>query len=73
MLFGIFIYDCVEPIDLEQGGGVVTGGGVSLCIDTTLHLLAEMLGQHVADETARIIEYQRALRANREGFVPLAQ
>jgi transcriptional regulator GlxA family with amidase domain len=65
--------DVREAVLVEQGGGVVTGGGVSLCIDTTLHLLAEMIGQHVADETARIIEYRRALRANREGFVPLAR
>ena len=50
---------------------LVTGGGVSLCIDTTLHLLAKMLGQHVSDETARIMEYQRASRANREGFAPV--
>ena len=64
--------DVREAVLVEQGGGVVTGGGVSLCIDTTLHLLAEMIGQHVADETARIIEYRRALRANREAFVPLA-
>src|SRR5277367_4570102 len=53
---------------VDRGAGLVTGGGVSLCIDTTLHLLADMLGQHVADETARIMEYQRALRANRDGF-----
>lgn len=65
--------DAREAVLVEQAGGVVTGGGVSLCIDTTLHLLAEMLGQHVAAETARIIEYQRALRANREGFAPLAR
>jgi len=65
--------DVREAVLVEQGAGVVTGGGVSLCIDTTLHLLAEMLGQQVADETARIIEYQRALRANREGFLPLAR
>src|SRR5471030_1311817 len=50
---------------------LVTGGGVSLCIDTTLYLLAGMLGQHVADETARIVEYQRAWQANRDGFAPL--
>jgi transcriptional regulator GlxA family with amidase domain len=53
---------------VDRGGRLVTGGGVSLCIDTTLHLLANMLGQHVADETARIMEYQRAWRANREEF-----
>jgi hypothetical protein len=27
-----------------------------------------MLGQQVADETARIMEYQRAWQANRDGF-----
>ena len=63
--------DVREAVLVAQEGGVVTGGGVSLCIDTTLHLLADLLGQHVADETARIIEYQRALRANREGFARL--
>jgi transcriptional regulator GlxA family with amidase domain len=55
----------------DRGEGIVTGGGVSLCIDTTLHLLADMLGRHVADETARIMEYTRAWQANREGFAPL--
>jgi transcriptional regulator GlxA family with amidase domain len=56
---------------VDRGGGLVTGGGVTLCIDTTLHLLAAMLCQGVADETARIIEYTRAWRANREGFAPI--
>jgi transcriptional regulator GlxA family with amidase domain len=63
--------DVREAMLVERGGGVVTGGGVSLCIDTTLHLLAGMLGQHVADETARIMEYDRAWRANRDGFAPV--
>jgi transcriptional regulator GlxA family with amidase domain len=63
--------DVREAMLVEREGGLVTGGGVSLCIDTTLFLLAGMLGQHVADETARIMEYQRAWRANREGFAPL--
>jgi transcriptional regulator GlxA family with amidase domain len=53
---------------LVDNGSVVTGGGVSLCIDTTLYLLAKMLGDDVADETARIMEYSRAWRANRDGF-----
>ncbi len=60
--------DVREAMLVERGEGTVTGGGVSLCIDTTLHLIAGMLGQHVADETARIMEYQRAWRANRQGF-----
>jgi len=60
-----------EAMLVERPEGVVTGGGVTLCIDTTLYLLARMLGEHVADETARIMEYQRAWRANREGFAPV--
>jgi transcriptional regulator GlxA family with amidase domain len=61
----------VREAMLVDGGGIVTGGGVSLCIDTTLHLLAALLGQHVADETARIMEYRRAWQANRDGFAPV--
>jgi transcriptional regulator GlxA family with amidase domain len=57
-----------ETMLVDRADGVVTGGGVTLCIDTTLYLLADMLGQEVADETARIMEYQRAWRANRNGF-----
>jgi transcriptional regulator GlxA family with amidase domain len=57
-----------ETMLVDRADGVVTGGGVTLCIDTTLYLLADMLGQEVANETARIMEYQRAWRANRDGF-----
>ena len=63
--------DVREAMLVDRGEGLVTGGGVTLCIDTTLHLLADMLGQQLADETARIIEYTRAWRANREGFAPI--
>jgi transcriptional regulator GlxA family with amidase domain len=63
--------DVREAMLVEGSGGVVTGGGVTLCIDTTLHLIAGMLGPDVADETARIMEYQRAWRANREAFAPV--
>jgi transcriptional regulator GlxA family with amidase domain len=55
----------VREAPIVDTGAVVTGGGVSLCIDTTLHILAGMLGDHVASETARILEYQRAREANR--------
>lgn len=44
---------------------VVTGGGVSLAIDATLYLLARLYGHEAADEVARMIEYDRALAANR--------
>jgi len=63
--------DVREALLVEQTKGIVTGGGVTLCIDTTLHLLSQMLGDDVANETARIIEYGRAWRANREAFAPV--
>jgi transcriptional regulator GlxA family with amidase domain len=67
------------PIDLLKGypgvvpvrdatlvdDGVVTSGGVSLGIDGMLYLLRRHLGAEIADETARILEYSRALEANR--------
>ncbi len=46
-------------------GDVVTGGGVTLSTDTTLHLLARLYGAEAADEVARAIEYDRAWAANR--------
>jgi transcriptional regulator GlxA family with amidase domain len=49
---------------LVDCGAVLTGGGVSLCIDMTLYLVARFLGEEAARETARIIEYSAALEAN---------
>jgi transcriptional regulator GlxA family with amidase domain len=46
----------------------VTGGGVSLAIDTTLHVIGRMLGEQAAEEVARIIEYTRARDANLRYF-----
>ncbi len=60
-----------EALLVDRGGTLVTGGGVSLCIDTTLHLLASLLGRQVANETARIMEYERARQANLEAFSPV--
>jgi transcriptional regulator GlxA family with amidase domain len=56
---------------LVDAGAVVTGGGVTLCIDTTLYILQRLLGRDVAAETARILEYQRAWAANVQQFPPL--
>ena len=56
---------------LVDTGAIITGGGVSLCIDTMLHLLKKLYGPETAAETARIIEYQRAWAANLEQFPPL--
>lgn len=60
--------DVTETASLVDCGRIVTGGGVTLGIDATLHLLAKLLGPNVADETARIMEYSRAWRANREAL-----
>ena len=74
MRFGVFIYDGVEPIDLAAFGvlsmarRVVTGGGVTLCIDVVLHLLERLFDARVAAETARILEYTTAWHANRQAF-----
>jgi transcriptional regulator GlxA family with amidase domain len=61
----------VREASLVDEGMVITGGGVSLCIDAMLHLLKRLYGPEVASETARILEYQRAWKANLEQFPPL--
>jgi transcriptional regulator GlxA family with amidase domain len=59
-------HPAVKALDarLVDCGTVLTGGGVSLCIDMTLHLLARFAGEAAASETARILEYSAALAAN---------
>lgn len=46
-------------------GQLVTGGGVSLAIDLSLHLLGRLFDPETAAETARIIEYEAAWQANK--------
>ena len=73
MMLNAVMYAALCELRHDAGGGSGRHShrcGVTLCIDTTLHLLADMLGDQVAEETARIMEYQRAWRANREGFAP---
>jgi transcriptional regulator GlxA family with amidase domain len=45
-------------------GSILTGGGVSLGIDMTLHLIQRFLGRKIVEETARILEYRHAWKAN---------
>lgn len=47
---------------------VVTGGGVSLAIDTTLYLIGKLYGTDARDEVARLIEYDRAFKANADAL-----
>ncbi len=53
---------------LVVDAGVVTGGGVSLAIDTTLYLIGRLYGGAALDEVARLIEYDRAWEANRKAL-----
>jgi transcriptional regulator GlxA family with amidase domain len=59
-------YPEIDAIEarLVDAGSVLTGGGVSLGIDMTLHLLSRFVGPELADETARILEYRAAWTAN---------
>lgn len=54
----------VKAALLTDNGSIITGGGVSRCIDATLYLLEKYLGSDVADQTARIMEYTHARAAN---------
>jgi transcriptional regulator GlxA family with amidase domain len=47
---------------------VVTGGGVSLAIDTTLYLIGKIYGPGAGQDVARLIEYDRALAANADAL-----
>ncbi|TFL15053.1 DJ-1/PfpI family protein [Pusillimonas caeni] len=51
---------------LVDNKSVITGGGVTLCIDTALYLIASRYGEEAADEIARIMEYGAARKANAE-------
>jgi transcriptional regulator GlxA family with amidase domain len=52
---------------------VVTGGGVSLAIDTTLYLLGRIYGEAAATEVAQIIEYDRARASNLDALGVLVE
>lgn len=56
----------IEPVDalIVDNGRVITGGGVSLAMDTMFYLLNRALGPAVADEVARLTEYTHARKAN---------
>jgi transcriptional regulator GlxA family with amidase domain len=50
---------------------IITGGGVTLCIDTMLYVIEKLFGYSVALETSRILEYERARAANLKNFPPV--
>ncbi len=58
----------VKVAALIDDGGLVTGGGVTLGIDTMFYCLARSHGDYVSAETARVMEYSRALAENRKAL-----
>lgn len=60
-------YPAIDVVDarLVDEGTLVTGGGVTLCIDSTLHLLRRFVGEEVAAKTATAMAYATAWEANR--------
>lgn len=52
--------------------GVITGGGVTLCLDTMLYLLQKLFGHDMAAATAKSIEYKTAWHANLQQLPHLA-
>lgn len=61
-----------EEAALIDAGDVVTGGGVTLAIDTTLYLLERLFGPVRAAEIAGLIDYSAAREANRAAFAAQA-
>lgn len=57
-----------EAALIVDNGNVITGGGVTLCIDATLHLLEKRFGEKATAEVARIMEYSAARAANKQRF-----
>lgn len=49
-------------------GSVISGGGVTLCLDAMFYLLEKRYGTVAVDEVARIMEYSAAREANRRRF-----
>lgn len=60
-------YQGIEAVHalLVDEGSVITGGGVSLCIDTLLHVLRTRVDEAQTQQAIRILEYGAADRANR--------
>src|SRR5687767_15238486 len=63
-------YPAIEVLEkrLVDEGTLITGGGVTLCIDSTLHLLRRFVGEDVASKTAKAMAYSHAWEANRRAF-----
>ena len=57
-----------ENCSSVDSGKILTGGGVSLCIDTVLYVLEKNFGKQKVSEISRIMEYSFARAANHANF-----
>lgn len=55
----------VRAAAIVESDGVLTSGGVTLGIDAMFRLLERNHGEELAQDVARVMEYSRALEANR--------
>jgi transcriptional regulator GlxA family with amidase domain len=58
---------------IVDNGDVLTSGGIALGIDMTLHLIRRFVGEAVAEETARVLEYRHAWKTNGMALCDLIQ
>jgi transcriptional regulator GlxA family with amidase domain len=58
----------VNAASLVDCDGITTSGGVSLCIDATLYIIARELGARVARGPRELLNISRAQEINRREF-----
>ena len=63
----------VRAAAVVDDGGILTSGGVTLGIDAVFRLLARDYGNELSADVARVMEYGRALDANREALGYVAE
>lgn len=62
----------VDLVDKNTGKGIITSAGVSAGIDMTLALVADLDGEHVAENAAVFIEHHRIKSPANDKFAYLA-
>jgi len=64
------LFPDLNPVEAQviDNGAIITGGGVMLSADTTLHLIEKYFGEKLAWDVAHLIEYKTAWQANRAEF-----
>ncbi len=68
-------YQGIQPQEAAyvDEGQVITGGGVTLAIDTTLYVIERLFGAGNATEVARLIDYTTAREANAMTFAQMIE